>query len=479
LGYITSNRVFEKPREYDFRPTSESELIDQGVKFFIPFPLSRVVGEWHFYKHMSDSTLIKGENFYYTSEFAGRESFNDVPKNHMKAYGMSSPAFSIGHLEDWTEGTLNFNGTSTYCDLKHSSASATVCNNPDITTGNFIIEVFFRTTANHTGGVIVSKAGGAGYGYEVNIDAPGKPRFLLLNNGNAVYSRSAAAIVNNGEWHHLLIECDRVLQNVTIYVDGSLSVGEVTGTIPNISYSFTNNADFTVGKNRNGNFFSGQIDFLRISKGSLADALTTFEELYAWEFGGPFLLDFAGNQPVGKRDAGAIERGGKLCTMTVSETELKFDNSGGNRSITVDAGLGFEVAGTTGTFFTYSLSGNEITVTVPSSSTSAQGAILIYGCNDTIPVKIIRENIVGIHDGNAEKIVVKPNPVSGNQLYIYIPQNLSVKRARLYTPAGALMSDHSVYEGENELKVSLDRGIYILSLSGKGFSYTTKVVVTK
>ena len=34
---------------------------------------------------------------------------------------------------------------------------------------------------------------------------------------------------------------------------------------------------------------------------------TTIEELYAWEFNGPFLRDFCGNQPVGKRDAGAIE----------------------------------------------------------------------------------------------------------------------------------------------------------------------------
>jgi hypothetical protein len=479
VGYITSKRVFEKPWEYDFRPTAASELIDRGVKFFVPFPLKSVVGEWHFYRHRSDTTLIKGENFYFTSEYAGREAFKNVPKNHMKAYGMASPAFSFGHLEDWTEGAMNFNGSSTYCDLKNSSTSVTVCNNPDMTTNNFIIEVFFRTTASHTGGVIVSKAGATGYGYEADIDATGKPRFSILNNGNAVFSISAAVAVNDGEWHHLLIETNRLQQVVNVYADGIFSPGAVNGTIPATGISLGNSADFTVGKNRNGNYFSGQIDFLRISKGSLADALTTFDELYAWEFGGPFLYDFAGNPPVGRRDAGALERGGKLCNMTVSSRELRFDNAGGIKSLTVNADMGFEVAGTEGTFFTYSRSGNEITVTVPSSSTSEKGEIRIYGCNETIPIKIIRGNPVGINDEIAERIVVKPNPVTGSILNVYIPEGLPVRTARLYSLIGDLMSEHKVYAGDNALEAYLTNGMYFLNLSGKGFRHTLKVVVNR
>ncbi len=44
-----------------------------------------------------------------------------------------------------------------------------------------------------------------------------------------------------------------------------------------------------------------------MSLGTLADARTSIEELYAWEFNGPFLRDFAGRAPEGKRDAGALE----------------------------------------------------------------------------------------------------------------------------------------------------------------------------
>ena len=66
--------------------------------------------------------------------------------------------------------------------------------------------------------------------------------------------------------------------------------------------SLKNNDDLIVGKG-----LPGAIAFLRISQGTLRDADTTIDELYAWEFDGPFLRDFMGVKPVGKRDAGAFQ----------------------------------------------------------------------------------------------------------------------------------------------------------------------------
>lgn len=64
----------------------------------------------------------------------------------------------------------------------------------------------------------------------------------------------------------------------------------------------------TVGGSATGDWLSGSIDFLRISRSTLADARTTIEELYAWEFNGPQFRDFSGQAPKGNaRDAGAIE----------------------------------------------------------------------------------------------------------------------------------------------------------------------------
>ena len=72
--------------------------------------------------------------------------------------------------------------------------------------------------------------------------------------------------------------------------------------------SLTNTADFLVDKGSAGSFFTWAIDHLRVSRGTLADALTTIEELYKWEFDGPFLKDLRGQAPTGeRRDAGALE----------------------------------------------------------------------------------------------------------------------------------------------------------------------------
>ena len=63
-----------------------------------------------------------------------------------------------------------------------------------------------------------------------------------------------------------------------------------------------------LGGTPDGRCLKGALDFARISLGTLADAETTIEELYAWEFNGPFLKDFCRKAPLGeKRDAGAIE----------------------------------------------------------------------------------------------------------------------------------------------------------------------------
>ncbi len=71
--------------------------------------------------------------------------------------------------------------------------------------------------------------------------------------------------------------------------------------------SLANEGDFIVGRGPEGDYFAGTVDFLRVALGTLADAHTMIEELYAWQFNGPQLRDFTGARPAGPRDAGAIE----------------------------------------------------------------------------------------------------------------------------------------------------------------------------
>lgn len=395
VGYNAYGPILPNAGNYDFKPLASSEAIDKGVDFFIPYPLYAVVGEWHFFRQPSDTTRITAENFYFTNEYSDRLSYQNVPKNHLKTYGLSPAAnYSKGILEDWISGALNFNGTTTYCTLTHTASAGTVSGNVDMTTNSFIVEAVFRTSKNHSGGVLAAKYPASGNGYQLDIDSNGKPRLSLMVSGTAAYTVSAADAVNDSLWHHVLAEVNRSAQTINLYVDGKSSNGSLSGTMPAAGVSLANNSDFFIGKNINGSFFSGTIDFVRLSKGTLTDARTTIHELYKWQMNGPFKRDFTGSEPIGKRDAGAIESGEKTCSLSVSELQLEFSMGTGSKEIAIDAASGFEVVKTTGSFFSYSEAPGTLTVTVQDNSGSAltrEGEIVLAGCNEALRIPVLQE----------------------------------------------------------------------------------------
>ena len=143
-GWNSAMPVLEDAANKDFRLKADGEAIDRGVKFFTAFPLSAVVGEWNFYKHPADPSIIMGDNFYMTSEFSDRNTYQDVPKNDLTVHNVTDTSFVKGALEDWTTGALWFNGESTWCSVSDAEVRSTICNNVDMTTNNFIIELFVR-----------------------------------------------------------------------------------------------------------------------------------------------------------------------------------------------------------------------------------------------------------------------------------------------------------------------------------------------
>jgi|SRR5579872_7176601 len=107
-------------------------------------------------------------------------------------------------------------------------------------------------------------------------------------------------------WHHVIAEADRNRQTLTIYIDGKRD--GFAGGLGAIG-SLENDADLYVGGTPQGNDLNATIDFMRVARGILADSRTTIEELYAWEFNGPFLDDFTGHRrPSDGGDAGAIDQ---------------------------------------------------------------------------------------------------------------------------------------------------------------------------
>ena len=233
--------------------------------------------------------------------------------------------YVAGPLEDWTQGALRFNGTNRYAtcpnrELARSleykvdfrwdrnrpaetrTAAGRDFKSPQVHDSNFLIEIFFRTEPGFTRGVLVEKRSGAGYTLEVN--ASGGATFAVSAGDPSMSLRSTVAI-NDGRWHHLIVEADRAAGTLTLYINGRR---DNIGPGPGADRSLANDGDLYVGGTPAGRHLKGTIDFLRIALGTLADAKTDIAELYAWEFDGPFLRDFAGRPPRGRRDAGALEK---------------------------------------------------------------------------------------------------------------------------------------------------------------------------
>jgi hypothetical protein len=101
----------------------------------------------------------------------------------------------------------------------------------------------------------------------------------------------------------VIAEADRSIKKLTLYIDGKRDAsGPGIGNL-----SINNDSDLLVCGTPNGRYFKGTVEFVRISLGTLEDAKTDIQELYTWQFDGPFLRDFTGRKPKGKRDTGALE----------------------------------------------------------------------------------------------------------------------------------------------------------------------------
>jgi hypothetical protein len=141
-------------------------------------------------------------------------------------------------------------------------------------------------------------------GYALRVNETGGVTLTAQAVG-AKASLASHGAVNDGQWHHVIAEADRKPGTITIYIDGKQ---DASGPGLGADASLANEADLYVGGTPQGHNLDGVIDFLRIARGTLADAKTTIDELYAWEFNGPFLYDFTGRErPADGGEAGAID----------------------------------------------------------------------------------------------------------------------------------------------------------------------------
>jgi hypothetical protein len=317
IGVLAPESPLRDTAKNDFRPKPGSPAIDGGVRMFVPWGLARTVGEWHFRRHVADPTIVLDEHWYMMPYYINRDSYHQIRVNNLTGHGIAAGDFIQAPLEDWTDAALKLDGKDQYLELSHAEATKPIeyqvgnekrtaagkdISTPDIHDSSLIVEAYVQAKTPNT--ALVSKLTDAA-GYRLAINKAGGATLTVVS-GGAKSEVASGAVLTDGKWHHVLAELDRDAGKLAIYTDGK-KTAEAKCVLP-AGASLANDADFLVGRDAGGHAFAGAIEFLRVARASLAESKTSIEELYDWEFDGPFLRDFAGREPVGKgRDAGALE----------------------------------------------------------------------------------------------------------------------------------------------------------------------------
>ena len=158
-----------------------------------------------------------------------------------------------------------FDGSSGYFDGTGDYLQAASSSVFDFGTGDFTIEAWIYPTAFSGDKVIVSRysAWATSVAYYFGVRA-GTPNILIFRAGNTIpiVLNSNTGLVTN-EWVHVAVTRS---SNVTrLFVGGTLQTATHTGTV-----SISSTAVLRIGANNEstaGEFFTGYIDDLRITKG--------------------------------------------------------------------------------------------------------------------------------------------------------------------------------------------------------------------
>jgi hypothetical protein len=321
VGVMAQSAPLRDAPAHDFRPAAGSAAHGLGAKVFVPWSLHETVAEWNFYPIAGDPTRILDEHWCMSPYYTGRDDYYKLPTYSLKGVDITLKDYQAGPLENWTTGALHFNGRNQYAVLRNEDICRSVTlsargrnesvkrtvsgadlSSPQIHTSSFLIEVFFKTAPGATDGTLIRKMNDVGWSLVVN-QAGGVTLLTKAKGGSASLASDNA--VNDGQWHHVIAEVDRNAEKLTLYLDGNR---DSRGPGPGADASLANDADLYAGGTPSGHCLSGAVEFMRLARGTLADSKTTIEELYAWEFNGPFLDDFLGRRrPADGGCAGAID----------------------------------------------------------------------------------------------------------------------------------------------------------------------------
>ena len=279
LGVETQQPPMKDPANRDFSLADGSAAVDRGVKAFVPWSTYANVGEWNFYPAGNDPTQLIDEHWYMTPYYYVRDNYYLNPTFPLTGVNFTKNNYVDGPLEDWTQGACTFNGKDQYavCSNAQLNQSLTIpikfrwdkngqeedrqvtgkdFRSPQVYDSNFLIEAYFKTEPGHVKSVLCQKLSGAGYSLIIN---PSGGITFAVSGGEGVFVKARSTVaVNDGQWHHVIAQCDRNARTLVLYVDGKANT-----TAPGIdgTVSLSNSSDLYVGRDTRGQLLPRYVRF--------------------------------------------------------------------------------------------------------------------------------------------------------------------------------------------------------------------------
>lgn len=174
-----------------------------------------------------------------------------------------------------TAGAYSFNGTD---------AGIQIGNQPEFNfKGDFTLSVWVRATKPQLAKYVVGKhSASQPNAYGLGTDDSGRMYAFLHNADSSARPeiRNVGPVLDDGRWHHLVAVFERSV-SLRGYLDG-VQIG-VSDSITNHTNPLTNAYPLWVGRIASGQYFSGNIDDVRIYNRALS--ASELQHLYEFELG--------------------------------------------------------------------------------------------------------------------------------------------------------------------------------------------------
>jgi glucose/arabinose dehydrogenase/PKD repeat protein len=186
----------------------------------------------------------------------------DISGNGNGGTLVNGPTWTVGQYG----GGLAFGGTS-YVNLGNGPAFQL--------TGSITLSAWIRISANPgDDGAIVAKLRGAGWQLKTSPDTGVRTAAIQISsNGSDSIQRYSATVLAVGTWYHVAGVYDSAARTLSIYVNGLLDNGVLSGTVPAAQANSTENVNIAQRTGYPGQFnFLGTIDEVHVFNRALSAA---------------------------------------------------------------------------------------------------------------------------------------------------------------------------------------------------------------